>query len=191
MSEIKYSDLEYEQTLFCTRPWKKSKSDAEVVKTELLPHDSTSIIGTGTFNPECKGEFPGERKPWTDLSIQDAREHVMGGGSIFISGLPGVAKSYTCVEWVNVLKETRRVILTAPTHVATRNMRCEGVESTTVQRLYNRYLKYGTFDAATTLVIDEISQVNTTIWHALMPLAKFGVQITCMGNVWETQRISF
>ena len=57
-----------------------------------------------------------------------------------------------------------------------------GVESITVQRLYICYLKYGTFDAATTLVIDEISQVNTSIWHALMPLATFGVQIICMGN---------
>ena len=82
------------------------------------------------------------------------------GGSIFISGLPGVAKSYTCVEWAQVLKETRRVILSARTHVATCKMRCDGVETITVQRLYNRYLKYGTFDTATTLVIDEISQVN-------------------------------
>ena len=143
----------------------KSKSETQVVKTELLPHDSTSIIGPGTLNSECKGYFPGERKPWTDFSIEDAREHVLGGGSIFISGLPGVAKSYTCVDWVQILKERRRVILTAPTHVATRNMRCEGVESITVQRLYNRYLKYGTFDAATTLVIDEISQVNTSIQY--------------------------
>ena len=61
-------------------------------------------------------------------------------------------------------------------------MRCEGVESITVQRLYNRYLKYGTFDTATTLIINEISQVNTSIWHALMPLAKLGVQIICTGN---------
>ena len=96
---------------------------------------------------------------------------------MFISGLPGVANAYTCIAWVNALTETRRVILTAPTHVATRNMRCEGVEAITVQRLYNRYLKYGTFDKATILVIDEISQVNTSIWHSLMPLAKLGSKL--------------
>ena len=70
----------------------------------------------------------------------------------------------------------------APTHVATRNMRCYGVESITIQRLHNRFLKYGTFDPGATLVIDEISQVNTVIWHAIIPLVRLGVQIICMGN---------
>ena len=76
----------------------RNNSEAQVVKAEVLPHDSTSVLGQGTCNPECKGDFLGERKPWTDLSIEDAREHVLGGGSIFVSGLPGVAKSYTCVD---------------------------------------------------------------------------------------------
>ena len=31
-------------------------------------------------------------------------------------------------------------------------------------------------------MIDEISQVNTTIWHAIIPLVKLGVQIIRMGN---------
>ena len=125
LAELKYSYLIYEQTLCCTRPWKKSTSESQVANTELLPHDSTSIVGPGTFGPECNGELPASQH-WTEPSIEDAREHVLGGGSIFISGLPGVAKSYTCMEWVNDLKETRRVILTAPTHVATRILRCKG-----------------------------------------------------------------
>ena len=61
-------------------------------------------------------------------------------------------------------------------------MRCEGVEAITVQRLYNRYLKYGSVDKTTTLVIDEIPRVNASIWHSLMPFAKLGVHIICMGN---------
>ena len=64
----------------------------------------------------------------------------MAGGSLFVSGLPGVAKSYTCVSWVEELKKERRVIMCAPTHVATRNLRCDDVESITIQRLHNRFL---------------------------------------------------
>ena len=62
------------------------------------------------------------------------------------------------MEWIEELQKTRRIILCAPTHVATRNMRCEDVESLTVQRLHNRFLKYGAFDPGTTLVIDENNQ---------------------------------
>ncbi|MDA8584301.1 AAA family ATPase [bacterium] len=76
----------------------------------------------------------------------------------------------------------RRVIMCAPTHVATRNMICGDVESITIQRLHHRFLKYGTFDPNATLVVDEISQVNTSIWHAIVPLVRYGVQIICMGN---------
>lgn len=67
--------------------------------------------------------------PGDDLSPQEAREYVMAGGSPFVSGLPGVAKSYTCVSWVEELKKERRVMMCAPTHVATRNLRCDDVES--------------------------------------------------------------
>ena len=61
-------------------------------------------------------------------------------------------------------------------------MRVEGVETLTVQRLYNRLLKYGVFEPTATLIIDEISQVSTVLWHAILPLARLGVQIICMGN---------
>ena len=33
-----------------------------------------------------------------------------------------------------------------------------------------------------TLVVDEVSQVNTALWHAICPLARLGVQLICMGN---------
>ena len=95
-------------------------------KTERLDHDSRSIITVGEFDATCNGRLPLLTEGWSGLSPDDAWEHVEGGGSIFVSGLPGVAKSYTCMEWVKELKKTRRVILTAPTHVAARNLRCEG-----------------------------------------------------------------
>ena len=83
---------------------------------------------------------------------------------------------------VEELKKERRVIMCAPTHVATRNMRCEGIESITNHRLHTRFLKYRTFDPKTILVIDEISQVNTITWYAIIPLVWLGIQIICMGN---------
>ncbi len=86
------------------------------------------------------------------------------------------------MEWVKELKKTRRVILTAPTHVAARNLRCEGLEPITLQRFYNRYIKNGSLSQDLILVIDEVSQINTSLWHTICPLARFGVQLILMGN---------
>lgn len=119
----------------------KDETGPIAFKTERLEHDSRSIITVGEFGPTRNGRLPVLVDGWSELSPDDAWEHVEGGGSIFVSGLPGVAKSYTCMAWVKELKKTRRVILTAPTHVPARTLKCEGLEPITLQRFYNRYIK--------------------------------------------------
>ena len=72
--------------------------------------------------------------------------------------------------------------MSAPTHVAARNLRSNDLEPMTLQRLNNRYLKNGALCEDVCLVIDEISRVNTFLWHAICPLARFGMQFIIMGN---------
>ena len=86
------------------------------------------------------------------------------------------------------LVEKKKVIMCGPTHVATKHMRVEGAECITIQRLHNRCLRYGNFEAEC-LVVDEISQVNTLLWTALVPLGLLGCQIICMGDP-ENQLLS-
>ena len=101
-------------------------------------------------------------RDWEDLTLEQATAHVLGGGSCYVSGLAGTGKSYTVLRWVEELRKTRRVILTAPTHVACNNLRVGGMIPETLARLMHTALKYGTLTKDSTLVVDEISQINTS-----------------------------
>ena len=112
--------------------------------------------------------------------METARRAILAGESIFVGGLPGTGKSHTVMGLIN--DSTRKVYLAAPTHVAARNLRVEGLEPMTLHRFWNRYLKQGSgLHADCTVVIDEVSQVSTQMWHRLAPLARLA-QVICMGN---------
>ena len=64
-------------------------------------------------------------------------------------------------EWLKEITG-RKIYLTAPTHVAARNLRVEGLEPMTLCRFWNRHLKPGAgLHKDCTVVIDEVSQVST------------------------------
>ena len=73
MDKLKYSDLNYEPTVHLNMKWKASISEAQVVKTEVLPPESNSILGLGVFKPECAGRQPTEASPWSDLTMEQAQ----------------------------------------------------------------------------------------------------------------------
>ena len=76
----------------------------------------------------------------------------------------------------------KKVFLCAPTHVAARNLSVDENQGITLQRFWNRYLKQGSgLHAECMVVIDEVSQVSTQMWHCLAPLARL-CQVICMGN---------
>ena len=49
-----------------------------------LAHDSSSMLGPKVFNRTCRGTMP-ERREWTDLSVDDAKDHVLSGESLSLS----------------------------------------------------------------------------------------------------------
>ena len=57
-----------------------------------------------------------------------ARDWVLGGGSLMLAGLPGTGKSHLLQEWLREM-DRRKIYLTAPTHVAARNLRVEPGEA--------------------------------------------------------------
>ena len=119
----------------------ESSSERLVFKTALLDYDSPSLIVTDptSFAPVTQGTRP-ELRGWTDLDEEATRRHVLAGGSIFVSGLPGTAKSTTVRGWVEELD--KRVFLCGPTHVSSRNLTVGENQGMTLQRFWNRYLKH-------------------------------------------------
>ena len=91
----------------------------------MLPRDSPTLITTDpeSFRPTVEGREP-VLPEWIDLDEATAREWVQGGGSLMLAGLPGTGKSHLVQEWLRELPG-RKIHLTAPTHVAARNLRVE------------------------------------------------------------------
>jgi Cdc6-like AAA superfamily ATPase len=56
---------------------------------------------------------------WTDMSVEEAHAHVMGGGSLALYGLPGTGKSTLIKAWVEELRAAqKKVCCVAKTHCA-------------------------------------------------------------------------
>ena len=78
----------------------------------------------------CRPEMP-QRKAWDvslpslewrDLSPEDVRVHILGGGSCPISGPAGSGKSTLVGPIVEELRQTKTVELISKTHVAAENV---------------------------------------------------------------------
>ena len=124
---IKESKAFHETTWACLNG--EEREGLAAFKTEKLYHGSSAIITVGEFDQTCNGKMPELKDPWWDLTEEEAWEHaVEDGGSLFISGLPGVGESHLCMMYVEEIKKKRRVFLCDPTHVAARNLRCEGLK---------------------------------------------------------------
>ena len=109
----------------------QSTSQAQVFRTSVLDRDSSTLITVGTFDPTVEGRMP-ETRGWWDLDERGAREAVLAGSSIYVGGLPGTGQSHTVMGWIR--GSTRKVYLTAPTHVAARNVQVEVLEPMTLHR---------------------------------------------------------
>ena len=55
LPKLTYQDLCYDATIFSAIAWKQNTSGAQVLKAEVLPHESRSIIGQGDVNPQVDG----------------------------------------------------------------------------------------------------------------------------------------
>ena len=56
---------------------------------------------------------------WTDLTEDAALQHILGGGSICVSGQAGTGKSHFIMNALRELEQNgRRVVRTAKTHAA-------------------------------------------------------------------------
>ena len=69
-------------------------------------------------NMICRPELPLE---WTDLRPEDAKAHILGGGSCLISGPAGSGKSTLVKSIVQELTERKQIVLLSKTPAAAAN----------------------------------------------------------------------
>ena len=78
------------------------------------------------------------KTPWTTLSPDAARDHVMAGGSLLCEGAPGTGKTWWARELVRALRAAgKRVDVLAKCHVAVQSFG-EGAQAAARQALQRR-----------------------------------------------------
>ena len=107
------------------------------------------------------------------------RPHVVEGGrSAFISGPPGVGKSWVLKKLKEELEEKGETVkVISLTHVAARN-----VNGQTAHSFAHRFIQHGRYKGY--LLIDEISMMCLPLLAALETLSLSGCRIICFGD-WD------
>ena len=166
-----------------------STSTTRVYRVEEV-EEATMPGGTLTFKEASRPII--EPLTWTILSEgEDAssrggdfyndviRPHIIEQGrSAFISGPPGVGKSWVLLKLKKDLEEKgENVKVISLTHVAARN-----VFGKTAHSFVHRFVQYGRYKGY--LLIDEVSMMCLPLLAALETLSLSGCKIVCFGD-WD------
>ena len=82
---------------------------------------------------------------WTDLQVEDAKAHIMSGGSCLIEGHAGAGKSYFVRQCLTELNKSKQCVLLAKTHVAANNMISGELVGQTCDAFTRRHVINGSF----------------------------------------------
>ena len=116
--------------------------------------------------------------PFQDVDPRTARELALSGHGLFVEGIAGTGKTHFMKQMVQELREAgKTVVVVAKTHSAVQN--AEG--SCTADHFCYRYVKHGSF-CANVLVVEELSQIDISIWAELGRLQFVGKQFICLGD---------
>ena len=133
--------------------------------------------------PTTQASPPEACVEWTWLTKEDAKEKVLNGESVFISGIGGTGKSYFMKELVKELQENGlHVMVIAKCHVATLNAG-QGLapnSSMTAQGFVHHHSNGGFTQGV--LVLEELMTMDTGLLHAISSRKKMGVQFIVLGD---------
>ena len=82
---------------------------------------------------------------WTGLTPDDARAHILGGGSCLISGPAGSGKSTLVKSIIEEFRKSKPVALISKTHVAADNMSLQDQAGMTTDAWTPRHILHGTY----------------------------------------------
>ena len=102
---------------------------------------------------------------WTDLSEDEARAHILGGGSLWVSGQAGTGKSHFLLSAHRDLQKSgKKVARTAKTHAASARIDGHTLDSWTRRSVMKGYVN------TNVLWVDEYSLVDASQWCHLCTL---------------------
>jgi tRNA uridine 5-carbamoylmethylation protein Kti12 len=112
---------------------------------------------------------------FVDVGVDEARRLVLEGQSILVLGIAGVGKTFWMKSVVSELRAAgKEVVVVAKTHCAVQN--AEG--NHTCNHFVHKYIRNGS-TRADVIVIEEISQIDISIWCDLAKLALVNKQFLC------------
>jgi len=183
----------------CRWPQSASTSTTRVYRVEEV-EEATMPGGTLAFQEAARPII--EPLTWTilveqpdseDFYNETIREHVVQQGrSAFISGPPGVGKSWVLKKLKEDLEaKGEKVKVISLTHVAARN-----VFGKTAHSFVHRFIQYGRYKGY--ILIDEVSMMCLPLLAALETLSLSSCKIVCFGdwnqlppinNTWRGQMV--
>ena len=133
--------------------------------------------------PHREATSPAPRALWAQLSEEEAREHVIAGGSLLVEGWPGTGKTHSVREWVKALG--KRVFVIAKTHQQCANW---GPECITADHFTRKYVANGCCPCDL-LVIEECSMINAYLWSAIVKCKMLGTAVICVGDFKQLEAV--
>ena len=138
-------------------------------------NEDGSILGGYYKEPNTNAPEPVPVAPWRDLSELEA----FTANGLLVLGWPGTGKTYWVRELVQSLREQgKRVDVIAKTHAAVQNFGCD---AQTADHYVRRYIRAGGLHCDY-LVVDEITQINTSLWCDIALAHMKGVRIILSGD---------
>ena len=130
--------------------------------------------------------------PWDDLgqkASQDletncSQKHILDGGSLLITGSPGVGKSYFAKDLVRSLVDAGKcVTVIAKTHAACANFNkdLEGAKCITADHWVRATVRRGVCHSDC-IVVEEASQISTYLWNDIAKAAWMCKQFIVLGD---------
>jgi hypothetical protein len=116
--------------------------------------------------------------PFEDVSPERAEELALSGAGLLVVGIAGTGKTHWAKRLIARLRDAgKSVVVISKTHSAVQNI--EG--QCTADHFCHRYILHGSC-RADTVVVEEVSMIDASIWAELGRLQFLRTQVICLGD---------
>lgn len=166
-----------------SKPWRESKPPGtnEMNEQANLPSHSFHLRppgGNGRLEQTGTSAQVFHSR-WKDVSKEEALELMLEGKGLLVVGSPGTGKTHWLRNAIASLRQSgKKVEIVAKTHAAVQNIGCE---AKTADHWVRKHVRNGGVHCHT-LVVEELTQINSQLWSDLALCRFKGVAFVCAGD---------